>query len=186
MITTFQLNNDEIKEMTPLIDKFNAIVYNNENQPNSFLRLKDMLDINVDSYRFHLQNSVTLSHGLYDYMKKLIPFMERNFINLLSLSVEPMKSINMEYFLGMRVADNSRRRFYHLNNVGVIYSKKFVNLMKDHIVTSSQTIDDIEFMNEIFRKTNSLRHIHLPTLVQSNLHPVNNLFDKNFLINKNE
>jgi hypothetical protein len=182
MITTIQTSAAYLENLNGIITEYNAIVYNNENRDNSFLRFKDMLDIDFDDYRFHLQDNVILADNLKQYIDTiLIEFMNKNNINLLSLSSHPLKSITTEYFLGRRIADNSRRTFFHLNNIGVIYSKNFINSIKQHIIHIDQEVDDIVFLNKIFKTTYFARHVHLPILVQSALHPINNLFDKNFL-----
>ncbi len=182
MITTIQINKNELESAQPLIKKFNAITYFNESRDNGFLRFKDLLNIEVDNYRLHLEGNVEIADDLEKYLPNILNFMQTNSIFLLSLSSPAIKLITMEYFLGKRIIDNTRIGFTPLNNIGVIYSKKFLNILKDNISEMPETTSEIVYIRDVLKKTRILSFVHLPILIQSKQHQ-NNLFQFDFIAN---
>ncbi len=188
MITTIQAVESRLKYIKPIVEEFNAIVFVDYKKRNAFWSFKDMLDIEFDDYRFHIQDDVILADGLKNYLPDLCGFMKDKNIQLLSLFAPARKSLSHEYFIGKRITPYRN----YLGNMGVIFSKKFVDDMRIYVNISSQTIDDDVFIEETLSRTGTKAFVHLPALVQHDLgidsilgHDTSvihsNLFEKDFL-----
>jgi hypothetical protein len=192
MITTIQACEERLEYIRPIANEFNAIVHTDKNRINAYWSFKDMLDIDFEDYRFHLQDDVILANGLKSYIPTLLEYMAKYNIHLLSLFAPSRENFDEEYAKGVRICPYRN----YLGNIGVIFSKYFVDMMKIYIKISSQHIDDDIFISETLSRLGIKGYVHLPILVQHNLelsstigHGKNafysNLFDVDFVTKLN-
>ncbi len=185
MITTIKTSEENLKNIQPIIDKYNAIVYIDKNINVPLHGFNEMLNIEFDDYRFHIQDDVVLADDLDKYLQQLNMFLIKNRIDFLSLSAAPNKRLTAEYFVGKRIAEYRNDRYILHDNKGIIYSKKLINYMKNDINTPNKIFEDeLSFINFVLGKHGIIGYVHLPILVNINndlTKQSNSLFEKNFI-----
>jgi len=195
MITTIQACEERLERIQPIVKEFDAVVHIDRKRINSFESFKDMLDIEFDDYRFHLQDDVILATDLKLYLPKLIEFMKYRNMHVLSLFCPVRRSISVAYFTGMRVTEY----YNYLCNIATLFSKDFINMLKLHVNSSKERYADDIFVEEVLNKTRTVAYVHLPTLAQhdTSVESLNghnssksfmrtNLFEKDFIVEMNK
>ena len=183
MITTLQAYKNELTDLKPVIDKFNPIIFLKDENKNSFDTFKELLEVDVDDYRLHFNGNISIVKDLDKNIPNLLKFMRSNNIFLLSLSAPSSKRIGMEYFIGKRIIDNTRIGFSELNNIGVIYSKEFIKVLRNNL-NEVPNENETQYIKDVLKKTRLLSLLHLPLLVKPKDDADNNLFQYDFFINK--
>jgi len=165
MITTIQACEERLEYIQPIAKELDAIVHVDKRRINAFWSFKDMLDIDVTDYRLHLQDDVIIADELKTYFSYIENFMYSHNIHLLALFAPSRKSFSREYFLGKHIVEYRN----YLGNMGVVFSKHFVEKMRTYIKITSQTMDDDIFINEVLSRSSITGFAHFPTLVQHDI-----------------
>lgn len=193
MIVTVQAIEERLDYITGLTKSLDPIIYVDKRRTNAFDSFADMLDYEVDNYRLHLQDDIILADNFKEYLPWVLKFMENQNLDVVSLFSPARGSIKKAFDEGMRYV----RYKNYVGNIAVIFSKFFVQKLRDNVANAKNTQDDDLFINEVLEKEGIKAWAHLPVIVQHNIsmgstlgHDRNvsqmtsDIFDKDFIKNK--
>lgn len=193
IVTTVQACEERLDYIKPIAEKFDAIIHVDKKRQGSLISFIDMLDYKVSDYRFHIQDDIIIAVDLPSYLPVLAKFMEANDIHMLSLFAPARQTIRDQYQIGKRFISYGN----FLGPLGVMFSREFVDKMREHAPDTKQTMHDDYFIQEVLNKMGKKPILHLPVLVQHNTeiqsinaHPsetytTSDVFDIDFVINYN-
>lgn len=187
--TTIQAVPERFNYIEPVAKRFNAIVHIDYEKKYAYKTFIDMLGYEVEDFRFHLQDDAIVADNLENHLNHLCKFMGDKNIHALTLFNPKRQSMTEQMNKNKRIVSYNN----YVGNIGIIFSKKFVEGMRSHVIHSSQTKDDDFFIQEVSDKTGMKIYAHLPNLVQHNMglgsllnhdgkrdQMVSNIFDNNF------
>jgi len=166
MKTTIQCVPSRLEYAKGIFKDFKDIIYHvDENYTGCFNSFKEMLDIPFENYRLHLQDDIIITDNLHENLDYLEQIMVREKIDILSLYANPRKANKEAHARGETIV----RLNPFLMMQGVVFSKRFVEILKEEVDASRQTKYDDTFVGDVCKKRKIKAFCHIPSLVQHNL-----------------
>jgi hypothetical protein len=164
MVITIQAVEERLFWVRKMQGEVSAVVYIDHGKEGSFSSFREMLKIEVNNYRLHLQDDVILSKRISEYLPYLENEMKNKDIHLLSLFAPRRKHILESFNRGETFALFPNYLWLQAS----IFSKHFIDLMRLEITTTKQNKHDDVFVAEVLKKYKIPAYVHIPSIVQHN------------------
>ncbi len=169
MIITIQAveeRRDNVDKINSQLKDIKTIIHYDTKRISPFNAFAEMLDVEVEDYRLHLQDDIMLPNYFTDYLPYVKKEMINRKIDVLSLFAPQRKYITEQYKLKNNYVEFPN--FLWLQ--AVIFSKKAISEMREYLkITNEKKHDDV-FVANYLKSYNKKAYLHLPAIVQHNVY----------------